>query len=406
MAQRAAASIYGSTTDLPAAFARLRKDESVSPENKELIEKFANAWLAKGVSELRGVKLVYCLRTLARVLAKPFPQASKDDVIALVGSLERSKYAENTKYDLKVILKMFYRWLKGGDDETTPREVSWIKPHSNNKKVKLPSDLLTEEEVLCMVRAADNPRDKAFVLTLYESGCRIGELLSLRVKNVQFDEYGAVLRVSGKTGDRRIRVISAAPVLASWLENYEGRGNPDAVLWPPRANNRRETDYASLHHSAYNVLRNLAVKAGIKKKVHPHLFRHSRATALASKLTEAQMKEYFGWTQASEMAATYVHLSGRDVDNALIALQGFDKPVQKQEEIMKITYCRRCHEKNSPSSKYCARCGTPTDETLVMPSDATAKQESGLMNALLQDPEVKEFLTRKAVERGLSGLLV
>jgi len=118
------------------------------------------------------------------------------------------------------------------------------------------------------------------------------------------------------------------------------------------------------------------------------------------------MKEYFGWTQASEMASVYVHLSGRDVDNALIALQGFDKPVQKQEEIMKITYCRRCHEKNSPSSKYCARCGTPTDETLVMPSDATAKQESGLMNALLQDPEVKEFLTRKAVERGLSGLLV
>ena len=34
------------------------------------------------------------------------------------------------------------------------------------------------------------------------------------------------------------------------------------------------------------------------------------------------MKEHFGWVQGSEMAATYVHLSGRDVDNALLKLQG------------------------------------------------------------------------------------
>ena len=404
MTQRASASIYGSTTNLAAALGRLQRDEPVSAENKALIAKFVNAWLAKGVSEARAVKLVYSLRTLARILVKPFPQATKDDVIALVGELERSEYAENTKYDLKVILKMFFRWFKGGDDEATPKEVSWIKPHSNNKKVKLPSDLLTEEEVLKMVQAANNPRDKAFVLTLYESGCRIGEILSLRVKNVQFDQYGAVLRVTGKTGDRRVRIISSAPALAAWLENYEGRDDPEAVLWPPRSNNHHETNYASLHHSAYNVLRNLALKAGIKKKVHPHLFRHSRATALANKLTEAQMKEYFGWTQSSEMASVYVHLSGRDVDNALLELQGFGKPIQKQEEVMKVAFCRRCHEKNSPSNKYCARCGTPTDETLVSTSDC--KQQNNLMNALLQDPEVKELMTRKAVERGLSGLLV
>jgi len=70
---------------------------------------------------------------------------------------------------------------------------------------------------------------------------------------------------------------------------------------------------------------------------------------------------------------------------------------------MKVAYCKRCHEKNSPSSKYCARCGTPTDDSLVSSSDCT--QQNNLMNALLQDPEVKELMTRKAVERGLSGLI-
>jgi len=55
-------SIYGSTTDLDAALARLEKDEAVLPQNRQLILKFANTWLAKGFTKVRVVKLVYCLR--------------------------------------------------------------------------------------------------------------------------------------------------------------------------------------------------------------------------------------------------------------------------------------------------------------------------------------------------------
>ncbi|RLF00099.1 MAG: hypothetical protein DRJ59_07465 [Thermoprotei archaeon] len=44
----------------------------------------------------------------------------------------------------------------------------------------LSEELLTEEEVKRLVKHATNLRDKALILTLYESGCRIGELLSLR----------------------------------------------------------------------------------------------------------------------------------------------------------------------------------------------------------------------------------
>ncbi|OIO27756.1 hypothetical protein COU39_01125 [Candidatus Micrarchaeota archaeon CG10_big_fil_rev_8_21_14_0_10_60_32] len=402
--KRSGSSIYRNASDLDAAFARLEADEAVEPANKELVRKFVNTWLAKGYTKSRAVKLVYCLRKLARILAKPFAEASRDDLIALVGKLEDEKLAESTKYDLKVVLKTFYRFLKGGEDEQTPREVAWLKPRMKSKKHKLPEELLTEKEVLEMAQAASNSRDKALVLTLYESGCRIGELLSLRVKNVQFDDYGAVLRVTGKTGDRRVRIISAAPVLAAWLENYDGSKDPEAFLWPPRSNNNHDTYYPAVHASICKTLEKLAAKAGIRKRIYPHLFRHSRATALAGKLTEAQMKEYFGWTQSSGMASVYVHLSGRDVDNALLELQGFGKPIQKQEEQMKVVFCKRCREKNSPSSKYCARCGTPTDDSLVSTSDC--KQQNNLMNALLQDPEVKELMTRKAVERGLNDLVL
>ena len=45
------------------------------------------------------------------------------------------------------------------------------------------------------------------------------------------DQYGAVLRVDGKTGPRRVRVIAAAPALASWLDIHPLRGGEDAPLW-------------------------------------------------------------------------------------------------------------------------------------------------------------------------------
>ena len=84
-----------------------------------------------------------------------------------------------------------------------------------------------------------------------------------------------------------------------------------------------------------------AQKAYVGKKCNPDLFRHSRATFLSKHLTEAEMKEYFGWTQASDMAAVYVHLSGRDVDSALLRIAGKNIPDgDKESEMDRKT--RRC----------------------------------------------------------------
>jgi len=70
------------------------------------------------------------------------------------------------------------------------------------------------------------------------------------------------------------------------------------------------------------LLKDAARKAGINKRVHPHLLRHTRTTHLAKVLTEDQLRVYFGWIPAPEVPARYVHLSGRDVDDALARLYG------------------------------------------------------------------------------------
>ncbi|MEM2922663.1 MAG: tyrosine-type recombinase/integrase [Candidatus Bathyarchaeia archaeon] len=67
---------------------------------------------------------------------------------------------------------------------------------------------MTEDEIEKMTKAARTPRDRAFVSVLYESGLRIGEMLSLKIKNVQLEEHGTILTVNGKAGIRRVRITS------------------------------------------------------------------------------------------------------------------------------------------------------------------------------------------------------
>ncbi len=391
--------LYDYPRRLEQAIEKLREEKGVCKENVEAIVTFSKFKLAKSCTHGRVAKTVYCLRFLAKWLKKPFKKATKDDLIALVGDLERTDYAEYTKYDYRVILKMFYKWLEG-KDEFFPPKITWLRKSMKHLDHKLPEQLITEEEVLKLADAAMNPRDKTLILVLYETGCRIGELLSLQMRNVSFDQYGAVLRVTGKTGDRRVRIISSASVLASWINSHPKAKDPEAWLWLQYKNNTI-TDKCLRHGTIYATLRKIAKRAGIQKKIYPHLFRHSRATNLANKLTESQMKEHFGWVQGSDMAATYVHLSGRDVDNAFLKMHGLVPIENNREEKLRVRTCQRCKEHNSPTFKCCTKCGMPLDESFISTIEKERQKGDNLMNKLMEDDEVRNFLLKKMLEKGL-----
>ena len=88
------------------------------------------------------------------------------------------------------------------EEDDYPPEVKWIKLGAAKSRArKLPEDMITQEEVLRLINAAKVSRDRAFVSTLYESGCRLGELLPLKIGQLQFDSLGAQLRVNGKKRD-------------------------------------------------------------------------------------------------------------------------------------------------------------------------------------------------------------
>lgn len=346
----------------------------LSEKSKDAVLRFRDQCSAEGLSAARIIKYLSHLKNIGRMLGKDFGSADKRDIAMVVRKVEENGYSDWTKHDYKVTLKKFYRWLRDSDEY--PEEVKWIKSTVRNGKTKLPEELLTEDDVNRLVGAADNLRDKALVSVLYESGCRISELLSMRVKHVQFDKYGAQIMVRSGKGSRRIRLIPSSPSLSQWIANHPLGDDPEAPLWVGfgSKNKNRHLKYPCVS----KMLKALKAKAKLRKPVNPHTFRHSRATILAKDLTEAQLKQIFGWTQASDMASVYVHLSGRDTDNALLNLYGLKKDEEVKGSKLKARRCPRCEYVNPATSKFCGRCSLVLDLKTAL--DLETKQKG--LNAI------------------------
>jgi len=377
---------------------RLKSDPKICKENKQNITKFTDHLLIRGISKPRVIKYINHLAVLARIASNPFRQLRKEDIERLVSQINAAGYTEHTKRDYKIVLKRFYQWLRAcnEDEHEYPTEVKWIKTRLHTKRL-LPEALLTTREIKMLIEATENLRDRALILTHYESGCRIGETLSLHILHVRFDQYGAVLIVNGKTGPRRVRVIAAAPALASWLSIHPMRHDPNAPLWVGLGTVGR---HEPLNYSGVRaLLRRLAKKTDLNKRLYTHLLRHTRATELASILTEAQMKELLGWVQGSDMPSVYVHLSGRDVDSALLKAHGITPSLEDEAKVeLTSTPCPRCKQKAGPEVQFCPSCGMILDVKATVKLEEERAMADQIMDMLMRDDEVRRLLARKVYE--------
>lgn len=382
-------------TELEYRRIRRKIDRSdMCPVNKALLDRFCTACIAEGLSQIRAAKYIESLKKIDLYLGKAFESATKEDIQRVAVEIETSSYSGWYKHDLKVALKKFYKWLRGTDDY--PEEVRWLKTTVRNLNRKLPEELVTQEEADRMIQCADNARDRAFVAVLFDSGCRIGEIGTLQVKHVEFDKYGAAIIVSGKTGMRRVRLVPSVPSLAQWLSFHWRRSDPDAPLWLS-FEKRKGIDHLT-YGGASSMLKHLAAKANVTKRLYAYLFRHASATFWADKLTEAQMCERFGWVQGSRQAATYVHLSGRNVDDSVLRTYGLKKDQSEPESKLTPRTCPRCRTDNEAAAKFCTSCGMALDPIAAKEAESELEGWNEKMTKLVKDREVQTLLIRKLQE--------
>ena len=158
------------------------------------------------------------------------------------------------------------------------------------------------------------------------------------------------------------------------------------------------------YRNVRRILIELAKRSSINKRVNPHTFRHSRATFMANHLTEFQMNQYFGWIQGSDMPATYVHMSGKEVDNAIFKMNGLQHE-DKKESIRKPRVCSRCDSINTFDSAHCRKCGGYLDLKQAMEIEDKKRSvyaqqglSNDLMTTLLKDKDVQHLLMEKLRE--------
>lgn len=274
-----------------------------------------------------------------------------------------------------------------------------------NRGNELRDKVVTPDEYEALMGATDHPRLRALLATLYESAARPGEVLGLRVRDVTFKEQYAQIRVSGKTGERTIPLVRAIPYLRAWLQVHPARGDPDAPLFARVYRGRIE----AVTLSALQIrFRRLGERAGLRRRVHPYMFRHTRLTELADNdLGEFKMKELAGWTPNSNMASRYIHLSGRGSLAPILRIEGVEVPPEERprESPIRVRTCPRCGSRNEGDARYCSMCSLALDQATAIRDQAMGAEEDVALSHLLDDPRVHEAVTRALRDLVAGGAL-
>jgi integrase/recombinase XerD len=143
---------------------------------------------------------------------------------------------------------------------------------------RIDREVLSPPEIAQLEGAAKSERDKLIVRILADCGVRPGELSGLTTDSIRRDDGMAFLKVRGK-GDRE-QLVPILPDLAGRIERFIKDRPVDAKGDHLFVSLRRGRDggYAPLTQSGLmQLVRGVADKAGITKRIHPHIFRHSYA---------------------------------------------------------------------------------------------------------------------------------
>jgi len=161
---------------------------------------------------------------------------------------------------LRLYVRALSSFLKFLDNESLAKQIKAPKVDK-----RLPK-FITYDELNKLIENAENYRDKLIIKFLFYTGVRVSELIKIKKNDIIFEE--GFVKVYGKGGKERI--VPIPKELLNELKDYINKINTENIF--PLSSRQVE-----------RIIKNVAEKAGINKKVTPHVLRHSLATTLLSK---------------------------------------------------------------------------------------------------------------------------
>ncbi len=175
---------------------------------------------------------------------------------------------------------------------------------------KLP-DTLSYQEIVTLLEAIDHSkpegqRNRAILEVLYSSGLRVSELVNLKLTNV-YEDIG-FLRVTGK-GDKE-RLVPVGKDALKYLTIYRDEVRVHVPVVQGQENyvflNRRGKKLSRV--MIFTIIKELAKKAGISKRISPHTFRHSFATHLLEGGADLRVVQELLGHESITTTEIYTHL--------------------------------------------------------------------------------------------------
>jgi len=230
-----------------------------------------------------------------RELSEIAPDEINKYILELIESKNISTSQQNQRINS---IKFYYEKILGREKRYYEIE----RPH----KEKLLPDVLSKEEIGLMISNSNNLKHKTIVSILYSCGLRRNEAITMKL--IDIDSKRMVIKIRAAKG-KKDRYVQLSPGLLKLLREYYLEYKPKNWLFEGQKGGQYSPESLS------QVIKAAARKAGIKKRVHPHMLRHSYAThQLEQGVDIRYIQEWLGH-ESIKTTQRYTHVSEHNFRN-------------------------------------------------------------------------------------------
>ena len=274
---------------------------------------------------------------IERGLSKNTVMSYSHDISSFVDFMENSNIKESPQNCSKETLQQFiFTQSKLIGSNSQARRVSALKSFFNflifeNYCQDSPADLIEApkigrklpqilntneiEKILdgIELNKSQGQRNRAIIETLYGSGLRVSELVEITLSNIFIKEN--IIRVNGKGGKQRL--IPLGSYSKKFIQIYIDEIRPfekikdEDILFLNR--NGKKMSRAMI----FTIIKNAAIKVGIKKKISPHTFRHSFATHLLENGADLRTIQLLLGHESIITTEIYTHLDNKHLKKVM-----------------------------------------------------------------------------------------
>ncbi|WP_160135327.1 tyrosine-type recombinase/integrase [Halococcus salsus] len=309
---------------------------------------------------------------------------SVDDVNAFKLHLEDEHgLSEGTIRNYAKALRKFLDW----------RELDWASDVSVGPPPKRrhdPDEEIDADELGALLDAAANPRDKALIAILSDTGLRIGAVLSLQMRHVDFDGRRATITINEQAnvkGDDGPKPITwSRGYVANWIDIHPRPDDPDAALIHKLRRWDDEDDAALAQQYAGRIISETAERAGLDvDRIQARLFRATSISQwIRDNMGEQAIKHRTGWEKDSRMFEVYSRVTDEEMNDVVFDHYGIDG-IDSEQSGPSLEECPQCRTPLRGSEAFCPGCATPLSSSAT---EATDRTSSALREFMVEADDV------------------